>query len=230
MGKGSKKDVANTSAGGEMRKGGSKEAKKAIESKDKFEAARDEAGHDEGPKSTDTIALDAMLNEKKPSEEPWEGEPEEEKQNFVQEELYIHAKLCIIDDRIVICGSANINDRSQLGYHDSELAIVMEDTRGLPSKMDGQDFDAGYHAATLRRFLWREHLGLLPAQSLDAKDDANAQPPGKDSPNDVGEGEEYDFVADPMGDAVWDMWTTNASTNTEVFRTLFHADPDDCGK
>jgi phospholipase D1/2 len=30
----------------------------------------------------------------------------------------------IIDDNIVICGSANINDRSLEGDRDSELAIV----------------------------------------------------------------------------------------------------------
>ena len=44
-----------------------------------------------------------------------------EKQNCVQEELYIHSKLIIY--RIVICGSSNINDRSQLGFRDSELSI-----------------------------------------------------------------------------------------------------------
>lgn len=96
----------------------------------------------------------------------------------------------------------------------------------IDSMMDGQPYRAGYHAATLRRMLWREHLGLLPAQALDASNDPNAQPPG-DYPNDVMEGEEYEFVADPMGDKVWDMWTTNATKNTELYRHLFRADPDD---
>ncbi|KAI9681584.1 MAG: hypothetical protein M1829_000781 [Trizodia sp. TS-e1964] len=91
--------------------------------------------------------------------------------------------------------------------------------------MDGKPFEAGYHAATLRRQLWREHLGLLPAQKLDAENDPNAQPP--DVPTDVGEGEEFEFVADPLGDAVWDMWTRRATKNTEIFRYLFRADPDD---
>ena len=31
----------------------------------------------------------------------------------------------IVDDRRVICGSANLNDRSQIGYHDSEIAICI---------------------------------------------------------------------------------------------------------
>lgn len=35
--------------------------------------------------------------------------------------IYIHSKLMIVDDRLVICGSANINDRSLLGNRDSEV-------------------------------------------------------------------------------------------------------------
>jgi phospholipase D1/2 len=144
----------------------------------------------------------------------------------VQEELYIHAKLLIADDKVVICGSSNINDRSQLGNHDSELSIVMQDTKILESTMDGKPYQAGYHAATLRRHLWREHLGLIEAQGLDASKDPNAQPPN-DCGNDVGEGEEWEFVADPLGDKVWEMWTGQASKNTELYRMVFRSDPDD---
>lgn len=113
-----------------------------------------------------------------------------------------------------------------MGIHDSELSIVMEDYNTLDSMMDGQPYKAGHHAATLRRYLWREHLGLLPAQKLDAKDDPNAQPPDV-CPNNVMEGPEYEFVADPMSEKVWEMWTGNATRNTELFRHLFRADPDD---
>lgn len=201
----------------------------AADKKRRFEEQREDIGlGDEGGAiDPDSIADDAMLNDKKVSEEKWDGDPEKEKENFFQEELYVHAKVCIVDDKTVICGSSNINDRSQLGYHDSELSIVMTDTRALDSTMDGAPYGAGHHAATLRRILWREHLGLLPAQSLDASKDPNAQPPG-DSPNDNLEGPEFDFVADPLSDALWDLWCRRASTNTDVFRDLFHADPDDC--
>ncbi len=34
----------------------------------------------------------------------------------------------VVDDRKLIIGSANINDRSMLGYRDSELAVIAEDT------------------------------------------------------------------------------------------------------
>ncbi|KAI9793238.1 MAG: hypothetical protein M1816_000659 [Peltula sp. TS41687] len=92
--------------------------------------------------------------------------------------------------------------------------------------MDGQPYQAGYHAATLRRHLWREHMGLLPAQKADASDDPNAQPPG-DSPNEVHQGREYEFVADPLSDEVWEMWNSRASKNTDIYRRLFRSEPDD---
>lgn len=103
----------------------------------------------------------------------------------------------------------------------------MQDTSPLESRMNGQPYQAGHHAATLRRMLWREHLGLLPAQDLDASDEINAMPP-IDGPNEWHAGDEWDdFVADPLDDKLWEMWTGRATTNTEVFRHLFHADPDD---
>ena len=88
------------------------EKERHIDRKRKFEAHRDKAGHAEhsSPRD-DTIAATAMLNGGKVSDQKWDGDPEEEKMNFVQEELYIHAKLCIVDERVVICGSSNINDR-----------------------------------------------------------------------------------------------------------------------
>ncbi|KAI0482500.1 phospholipase D/nuclease [Xylariaceae sp. FL0804] len=178
-------------------------------------------------KSAFSVAHHAMAGTGPVSDEVWEGDPQDEVHNWIQEELYIHGKLLIVDDRITICGSSNLNDRSQKGDHDSELSIVMEDTDMVTSTMDGQPFEAGRHAATLRRYLWREHLGLLPPQKLDASDDPNARPPGEDSPNDAWDRDDsYKFVEDPLSDEVWDMWTNNATTNTEVFRHLFHADPD----
>lgn len=43
-------------------------------------------------------------------------------------QVYIHGKVCIVDDRLAIIGSANINDRSMRGDRDSELAAVIRDT------------------------------------------------------------------------------------------------------
>ncbi|KAJ9488981.1 hypothetical protein VN97_g4304 [Penicillium thymicola] len=181
---------------------------------------------DDGFHSKDSVAHCSMLNGGKMSNENWEGDPEAEKTNFVQEELYVHGKVCIVDDRTIICGSANINDRSQLGSHDSELAIVMEDQDLIDSQMNGQPYRASRLAATLRRQLWREHLGLLRAQEYDASGDPNAQPPDE-SLNKIDEGPENEFVMDPLSDGVWNTWTSQASGNTEAYRMLFRADPDD---
>lgn len=102
----------------------------------------------------------------------------------------------------------------------------MEDQDLIDSMMDGKPYKAGRLAATLRRQLWREHLGLLPAQDYDASQSPNAQPPNV-CMNQILEGPENNFVMDPMSDPLWEMWTGRATTNTEMYRQLFRADPDD---
>ncbi|TAQ84296.1 hypothetical protein B7494_g7386 [Chlorociboria aeruginascens] len=204
---------------------GDEEKEKRVDAKRKFEAKSQFAGINEESPTTDSVAKNAMLGMSKLWDEDWEGPLEGEVDNWIQEELYIHGKLLIIDDKTVLCGSSNLNDRSQLGIHDSELSIVMTDTKTISSTMNGEEYEAGYHAATLRRYLWREHLGLLSPQDLDATNDPNAQPP--DTPNDINDDDMYKLVADPLSDEVWEMWTSRATKNTEIFRQLFHADPDD---
>lgn len=81
---------------------------------EKFEEQVEQHRAKEGKASRDSVAYTTMLNGGKMSEEFWEGDPEAEKDNIVQEELYVHGKVCIVDDRTVICGSANINDRVSL--------------------------------------------------------------------------------------------------------------------
>ncbi|KAH7072235.1 phospholipase-like protein PldA [Paraphoma chrysanthemicola] len=203
--------------------------KRAAELRHKFSGQEEDVGLGDqgGVIDPDSIADDAMLTEKKPSTEEWEGDPESEKEFFFQEELYIHAKLCIVDDRYVICGSSNINDRSQLGFHDSELSIVLHDRDEVDIEMEGKPYKAARLAHELRSNLWREHMGLLPPQTLDASDDPNAQPPSENSRNDYLAGPEADFVSDPLSPKLWDEWCKRATVNTEVFRSLFHADPDD---
>ena len=94
---------------------GNEERERMVDQKRKFEAQKEEVGLGNHTSTTeDSIASTAMLNGGKVSEQNWEGDLDDEKMNFVQEELYIHGKLCIVDDRIVICGSSNINDRVSL--------------------------------------------------------------------------------------------------------------------
>lgn len=66
----------------------------------------------------------------------------------------------VVDDRIVIIGSANINERSQRGDRDSELACVIRDTDMIASSMGGQPYQVGRFAHTMRVRLMREHLGV----------------------------------------------------------------------
>ena len=64
-----------------------------VDQKRAFESKHDEAASKDPMISADSIARDAMLDEGKVSEEYWEGDLESEKENFVQEELYIHGKV-----------------------------------------------------------------------------------------------------------------------------------------
>lgn len=104
----------SSSSDGQGDDSGDEAREKLADKKRRFESQRENAGTRGKSTSVDSIAKDAMLNGGKVSEEEWEGEPETEKENFVQEELYIHGKVLIVDDRIVICGSSNINDRVSL--------------------------------------------------------------------------------------------------------------------
>jgi phospholipase D1/2 len=82
------------------------------------------------------------------------------KKALVTEQLYIHAKVIIVDDRIALIGSANINERSMLGSRDSECAAVVRDTDMIWSTMGGEPYLVGRFAHSLRMRLMREHLGL----------------------------------------------------------------------
>ncbi|KAF9697534.1 hypothetical protein EKO04_004145 [Ascochyta lentis] len=79
---------------------------------------------------------------------------------LVTEQLYIHAKIMVVDDRVAIIGSANINERSMLGSRDSEVAAIVRDTEVLDSYMAGQPYKVGKFPHTLRMRLMREHLGV----------------------------------------------------------------------
>src|SRR5690349_15639645 len=89
---------------------------------------------------------------------------------MVSEQIYVHSKLMIVDDRIVILGSANINDRSMRGDRDSEIAALVKDTQMVEGTMGGRMFKVGMFAHELRKQLWAEHLGL-PANQINATSD-----------------------------------------------------------
>jgi phospholipase D1/2 len=79
---------------------------------------------------------------------------------LVQEIIYVHSKLMIVDDKYVICGSANINDRSLLGKRDSEIACVIKDEEFIDSKLNGKQVKVGKYAFTLRSKIFKLHIGI----------------------------------------------------------------------
>lgn len=122
---------------------------------------------------------------------------------MVTEILYVHSKLMIVDDEVVIMGSANINDRSLLGDRDSELAVcVQDDNITLPGLMNGVETKVGGFASTLRRKLFQEHLGLL--------------------------NEPYYTVVDPISEHFFkNVWCQRAKKNTEIYEQVFGCIPND---
>ncbi|XP_050299678.1 phospholipase D2 [Anthonomus grandis grandis] len=122
--------------------------------------------------------------------------------------IYVHSKLMIVDDKTVICGSANINDRSLIGKRDSEIAVIIEDETFEDGIMDGKPYPCGKFAGGLRKYLFKEHLGLL-----NNKNDCDTI--------------EFD-VADPISDYFYrEGWYKTASLNTEFYEKVFHCLPSD---
>lgn len=122
----------------------------------------------------------------------------------ITELIYVHSKLLISDDRIVICGSANINDRSMIGKRDSEVAVVISDEEFEDGRMNGEKYPSGVFAGRLRKYLFREHLGLL-------EPDPDRMPIN---------------IIDPVIDGFWNgVWKRISSKNTEIYDEVFKCIP-----
>ncbi|XP_063902318.1 uncharacterized protein LOC135121997 [Zophobas morio] len=112
---------------------------------------------------------------------------------IVTEMIYVHSKLLIVDDKVTIIGSPNINDRSLLGDGDSEVAIIIRDQDYVTSKMSGVQYSAGRFSHTLRCKLWAEHLGLSS----------------------------FEGVKDPLAKETLFLLTSTAANNTLIYESLF---------
>ncbi|RFP19334.1 MULTISPECIES: phospholipase D-like domain-containing protein [unclassified Duganella] len=92
------------------------------------------------------------------------------------EQIYIHSKLLIVDDRHVIVGSANINDRSQSGKRDSEIAVMLLDNSQEKKTIGKNVTHVNTLARKLRVDIWKKHFALSaektgivePAKSMEA--------------------------------------------------------------
>ncbi|CAL9057189.1 unnamed protein product [Musa banksii] len=70
--------------------------------------------------------------------------------------IYVHSKLMIVDDEYIICGSANINQRSMDGGRDSEIVMGAYQPYHLSTTEPARGQIHGFRMA-----LWYEHLGVL---------------------------------------------------------------------
>uniref|UniRef100_A0A0E0C141 Phospholipase n=1 Tax=Oryza meridionalis TaxID=40149 RepID=A0A0E0C141_9ORYZ len=121
---------------------------------------------------------------------------------LVTNQIYVHSKLLIIDDRMTLIGSANINDRSLLGSRDSEIGMIIEDKEVVSSIMDGRHWEAGKFSLSLRLSLWAEHLGLHPG--------------------------EVSQIMDPVDDLTYNnIWMGTAKANTKIYQNVFSCVPND---
>lgn len=123
----------------------------------------------------------------------------------------------IVDDRYVILGSANINDRSMRGDRDSEIAVVIEDSVRVDTTMNGQPFVVAQFAQDFRLRLWRSHLGI---DSVSGKGS-----PAQSIPLVLSDPNQAASITQMMKDAIsdqtfHDIWKETARHNTAV-RYLF---------
>lgn len=91
--------------------------------------------------------------------------------------------------------------------------------------MNGQPYRAAKYATTLRRQLFRKHLGLIPPQDM-GRPDQNFEPIGVPNVYEFGSAEDQ-AVMDPLSDSFLNFWNFRARTNTEAFGRIFHAVPHD---
>ena len=107
-------------------------------------------------------------------------------------QIYVHSKLLLVDDKHLVIGSANINDRSLLGTRDSELAVKVDE---VPS-------DDGIDQGCLKDFrmrLWGRHFGV-PV-------DDPAHP-------------DYVDLSDPTDPDTWAFIRKTAENNTELLESV----------
>ncbi|KAG7464598.1 hypothetical protein MATL_G00167260 [Megalops atlanticus] len=121
---------------------------------------------------------------------------------LVTELIYVHSKTLIADDRRYIIGSANINDRSMLGQRDSELAVLVEDTERVESRMGGEEYQAGPLTLALRKECFRVLLGADSEPCID--------------------------IQDPICDEFFqEVWNKTAKSNANIYDTVFRCLPTD---
>ncbi|CAF3414576.1 unnamed protein product [Rotaria sp. Silwood1] len=123
--------------------------------------------------------------------------------SLVTEIIYVHSKLMIIDDRMAICGSANINDRSLLGQRDSEFCVVINDREEEDGIFNGKQVRLGKFCASWRKRLFAMMLGILT-----------------ENPKNID-------ISDPVSDEFYNYFRDTARKNTLIYEEVFATLPSD---
>ena len=107
----------------------------------------------------------------------------------------------IADDRKLIIGSANLNDRSMWGSRDSELAVFLNAGRNRGDyeiKKDNRIYSVSKKIHEFRRKIFIEHFGLDSHE-----------------------------IAFPDSNVFWEKAWEIARTNTEIYEQIFNVYPSD---
>ncbi|BBP02248.1 phospholipase D-like domain-containing protein [Sulfuriferula nivalis] len=123
---------------------------------------------------------------------------------YVTEQIYVHSKMLIVDDLFAIVGSANINDRSLLGSRDSELAVLVMDSKVDSVNLCGDNKlrPTRGHARQLRMAVWNKLFGITAGGERAAT-------------------ELKDAVESPGAKASWEAIQARAAKNTALYEAAF---------
>jgi len=123
----------------------------------------------------------------------------------VGSQIYIHSKLLIVDDQVLLIGSPNINDRSLTGHRDSEIAVkISNDIETDEVSFSGKPCTISKVIQSFRLSLWSEHLQIFP------------------------EDPDYEKLLDPTSKSCYmKLWRKTAKANTELLERLFPMEPCD---
>jgi len=119
---------------------------------------------------------------------------------ILTEMVYVHSKFMIVDDDSVFISSHNINDRSMLGFRDSEIGALVQDTEKVPVVFGEKSkskvtLNCGKMGHELRKKLFRTFLGLKGDKSEDH------------------------LIEDPI--AAYDLFVQRCQENSKVYLDVF---------
>ncbi|KAF1332208.1 Phospholipase d, pi-pxph-pld, partial [Globisporangium splendens] len=120
------------------------------------------------------------------------------------EQVYVHSKVMIVDDKSCIIGSANINERSMTGDRDSEIAVLVDDTEMDETvRIANGTASVGKFAHSFRMKLFEEHFGVEPGTPL------------------------YEKYQDPVSYHSWFAMQDHAMKNSQIYDSVFGCLPSD---